>query len=486
MDTSVNEQPPAQRQYLLSGGAPRRYRRPIPVVGAEGSWLTLADGRRLLDLHGQHMCLSIGHGHPQLVAALHRAIDGLDYAADFLDTGARDEAARLLVEQTMNGPDGTGGGVRFVCSGSEATEMALILARLYTNRPVVVGRDLGFHGWTAGAAAATGVARMRSGLVLSGGTEARAVPTAHPPYPVAPAPLCASCPLGRTYPGCIDDRGTLACVNATESVLRSVGVEQVAAFLTEIWHGSGAFLVPEEYPAQIRELTRRLGILWIDDEAIGGPARTGQWWAYQHYGVRPDIVTMAKGISNAAVPVGACVVSAPIAEFIDSAWWTHSSTFSGHPLAMAAIVATLGVIEDEGLVERARKLGETLAQRMAELADRHPCVSTVTGRGLLWGIELVRDPATGERWISADRRSSPVLDGTDRVPPGGYVAEACRQRGVLLVNYAPNTVTIAPALTISENDLQFGLDVIDECLTEVDQRIGKDWLWTDGPVTNRR
>ncbi|MBO0867228.1 MAG: aspartate aminotransferase family protein [Micromonosporaceae bacterium] len=459
-------------RYVLVGGMPRDYRREMVVVAAEGSWLTLADGRRLLDLHGQHMCLAIGHRHPALVAALHQAIDGVHYAAaDFLTHDARSAAARLLIEQTLEGRDHYGA-VRFVCSGSEATEMALMLARLYTQRPVVVSRDLGFHGWTAGAAAATGVAWRRNALIAPGQTQVRQVPGPHTPYPAAPAPLCASCPLGRTYPACRDAQGTLACVNATESVLRSVGVEQVAAFITELWHGAGAFLVPDEYPAQIRALTQRLGVLWIDDEAIGGPARTGSWWAFQNYGVRPDIVTMAKGISNAAVPVGACAVSPDIASFVDGSWWTHSSTFSGHPLAAAAVVATLQVILDEDLVQRAVRLGDAVSARLAALAAAHACVSGFTGRGLLWGLELVRDPRSGARWVPADRRYSPATDGLPRMNPSRYVSAACAERGVLLVPYAPNTVTLAPALTIGEGDLWHGIDVLDECLTELDRRMG--------------
>jgi taurine--2-oxoglutarate transaminase len=452
-------------QYLLAGGVPRRYREPLTVVAAEGSWITTGDGRRLLDLHGQHMCLGVGHRHPRLVAALHRAVDGLDYAADFVEHDAKGHAAAMLVDTL--GSDWAGG-VRFVCSGSEAVEMAMMIARLHTDRPVIVTRDLAFHGWTAGAAAATGVAARRNVFTPGDGGRTRAVPGPHAPYPAAPAPLCSSCPLGRTYPGCKDADGVLACVNATERVIRSVGVEQVAAFITEIWHGAGAFLVPDEYVPQIRELTRRLGILWIDDEAIGGPARTGRWWAFQHYGVEPDIVTVAKGITSAAVPAGACVVSRPIAEVLDAGWWAHSSTFSGHPLACAAIVANLEIIHDEELTARAAALGGFLQPLLRAMVDRHPCASGLTGRGLLWGIELVRDPATGERWVAADRWFSTVADGPNQFYPGWFVARECDRRGVLLVNYAPNTVTIAPPLRVSEAELELGLAAIDESLGLLD------------------
>jgi taurine--2-oxoglutarate transaminase len=456
-------------RYLLSTGEPKQHSQPLNLVASEGAWVTTSDGRRLLDLHGQHMCIGVGHRHPRLVAALHRAVDGLDYVADFLPHEAKSRAAQLLVEDTMDSD--WAGGVRFVCSGSEATEMAMMIARLYTNRPVIVTRDLGFHGWTAGAAAATGVASRRNVFTPEAG-ETRAVPSPHAPYPAAPAPVCSSCPLGRTYPDCKDSSGTLACVNATERVIRSVGVEQVAAFLTEVWHGAGAFLVPDEYIPQIRALTDRLGILWIDDEAIGGPARTGRWWAFQHYGVNPDIVTMAKGITSAAVPAGACVVSRPISEFIDGGWWAHSSTFSGHPLTCAAVVATLEIIIDEDLVARAAKLGTFVEARLRAMVERHASVGGLTGRGLLWGIELVREPATGARWVAADRWYSTMADGPDQFYPGWFVASECKSRDVLLFNYAPNTVTIAPPLSISEKELDFGLAAIDESLDQLDRLVG--------------
>jgi taurine--2-oxoglutarate transaminase len=468
------EQPPGAPdpatpgRYVLAG-VPRKHADDLTIVDAQGSWVTLASGQRLLDLNGQHMCIGVGHRHPRMVAALHRAVDGLGYAADFAAHSAKSDAATLLVETTI-GEVGPAGAVRFVCSGSEATEMALLLARLYTNRPVVVTRDLGFHGWTSGASAATGIAPLRNMFIDLDSREARAVPSPHAPYPAAPAPLCANCPLGRTYPGCKDDRGVLACVSATERLIRSVGVEQVAAFVTEIWHGAGAFLAPDEYAPQVRDMTSRLGVLWIDDEAIGGPARTGRWWAFQHGGVRPDIVTVAKGITSAAVPAGACVVSREIADFMDTGVWTHSSTFSGHPLAMAAIAANITIIVEEGLVERAGQLGDLVQSRLREIVERHPSVAGFTGRGLLWGLELVRAPATGRRWVEADRWHSWTADKR-AFWPATYVSSECRKREVLLVDYAPNTVTVAPSLTITEAELDLGLSTIDEVLVDLDQRV---------------
>jgi taurine--2-oxoglutarate transaminase len=346
--------------------------------------------------------------------------------------------------------------------------MALLVARLYTGRPTVVTRDAAYHGWTSGAAAATGVSALRNGFRPADGSPDRPVPTPHAPYPAAPAPICSNCPLGHTYPTCKDADGRLACVRETERLIRSVGASQVAAFVTELWHGAGAFLAPDEYAPQIRELTRRLCILWIDDEAIGGPARTGRWWAFQHHGVTPDIATMAKGLSSSAVPVGACVVSHDIKRFFDDGSWAHSSTFAGHPLAMAAVVANLEIIKEEQLVARAAELGTYLGARLAELAAAHPSVSGLSGRGMVWGLELVRDPSTGQRWVPADRWPSPT-DPDPELLPSLFVTRQCLDRGVLLFTYAPNTITIGPPLTISTDELDLGLHAIDEALTALDQ-----------------
>ena len=458
--------PATAGRYALST-VPRRFRPSVPVVGAEGSWLHLADGNRLLDLHSQHMCLGVGHRHPKLVEAMHRAIDRLDYVADLFPVAERDRAAQLLVEETMGTPSWAGA-VRFVCSGSEATELAFLVARLFRNRPLIVTRDLAYHGWTTGATAATGVSALRNGLTFADGTS-RPVPGGQAPFPAAPAPICASCPLGQTYPSCKDANGTLACVNATERVIRSAGVDQVAAFITEIWHGAGAFLVPDEYVPQIRALTRRLGILWIDDEAIGGLGRTGRWWAFQHYDVNPDIVTAAKGLGSSAVPVGACLVSTEIAEFFEQTFWGHSSTFAGHPLALTAVVATLEIMIEEDLVARAAALGEQIESRLGDIVARHDCAASYSGRGLVWGIELVRDAATGQRWMAADRWRNPGIDPLDEFRPAGFVVGECLRQGVLLFSYAPNTVTIAPPLRITPEELEIGLTAVDVALERLDR-----------------
>jgi taurine--2-oxoglutarate transaminase len=255
-------------------------------------------------------------------------------------------------------------------------------------------------------------------------------------------------------------------------VIRTAGVDRVAAFITEIWHGAGAFFVPDEYVVQIRELTRRLGVLWIEDEAISGVGRTGRWWAFQHQDVTPDIMTAAKGLSSSAVPVGACLVSTEIADFFGQGWWSHSSTFAGHPLALAAVATTLEIMIEENLVTRVAELGGVVESRLKDMVARRRSAAGYSGRGVVWGVELVRDPATGARWVEADRWRNPGIDAPGTFQPTGFVVGECLRRGVLLLGYAPNTVTIAPPLRITDEELATGLDALDAALDRLDERTG--------------
>jgi taurine---2-oxoglutarate transaminase len=444
------------RKYLLHVEHTRDEYRPKVVVGAEGSWLILDDGRRLLDLHSQYMCVGVGHNHPRIRAALHKAIDEVDFVCELMTHPGKGLASKLLLEDTM---EGWAGGARFVSTGSEAVEAALLAARLYTNRPGIVVMQTSYHGWTTGAAAATMLPYLRDTFTDLATGEIRALRSTHAEFHPAPAPL-----------GLTSGEEISACVSQTERLIRAVGIENVAAFMTEIWHGAGGYMAPDEYVRQVRAMTERLGILWIDDEVIAGAGRTGQWWAYQHAGVRPDILCTAKGLTSSAVPAGAVVVSQAIADYIGNGRWAAVSTFSGHPLATAAVVANLQLMLEEHVVERVAELGETFGNGLARLVDGHRCVSGLSGRGFAWAVDLVKDSRTGELWVPADRWWTPSIDGTPAFMPGQFVADECEKSGVLLFNFLPNTVTIAPPLLTEPDDLKLALDALDQAFSALDER----------------
>ena len=445
--------------YLLLVESTRQEHRDRTVVAADGCWVTMADGRRLLDMHGQYMCVGVGHGHARMREALHRAVDGLDFVCELLDHEAKHRAAKLLVEETMEHSPWWGG-CRFVSSGSEAVEMALLVARTYMNRPVVVVSQASYHGWTTGAAASTTLPYLRNVFHDLETGEVRAAPTSHQEFHAAPAPL-----------GLSTDEEIRACAAETERTIRAAGVHNVAGFMLEIYKGAGGFLVPDLYVQLVREMTRRLGILWIDDEVIAGAGRTGKWWAFQHCGVEPDIVATAKGISSSAVPAGAVVVSKEIADYLGRGRWASVSTNSGHPLAVAAITANIELILEEHLLDHVTELGRSFGARLADLVERHPTVASVSGRGFAWSIELVRDPETEERWVPRDRWYTPGVDPEMEFRPGQFVADLCEEDGVLLFNFLPNTITLAPPLSLSAEELDLALNSLDRALTVLDDRL---------------
>jgi taurine--2-oxoglutarate transaminase len=447
------------RRFTVHPGVSAEEYRPRVAVRAEGAWIDFSDGAHLLDLHSQYACTGLGHGNERVRRALHEAVDGLDHASELFVNEARARASKLLVEDTMAGSDWAGS-VRLTNSGSEAVEAAFLFARLYTGRPIVVTRQLAFHGWTTGAAAATTIPSISNSY-----TAQEPVPYTRRPVPqggVHVAPVAMSADDERT------SDGRLRSVVETERLIRSIGVENVAGYVTELWCGAAGYLAPDEYAEQVRDMTDRLGILWIDDEVIAGMGRTGKWWAFQHHGVEPDIVCAAKGLTSAAVPGGATILSRELTSFFQRGRVSSYSTFSGHPLTAAAAVATLETMLEERTVERIAEVGAWFGQQLGQLSERHPCVSRVQGRGLAWALDLVKDAATGELWVPQDRWWTPTVDPEPELRPGLLVAEECERHGVLLLNFAPNSVTINPPFVARREDLEIALHALDQALTRLD------------------
>ncbi len=440
----------------------------LPVESAEGCYVTLADGRRIFDFANQLVCVNMGHRHPRIERAIREALDKFGYVWEGMTTEYRSRAAKLIMEDM--GVGRWAGRIRFLATGTEAVESMVLMAKLFTGRRNIVTRSYDYHGWTNALSGANGVRGYRSSLASGAGQpRIRDVPDSPSPnYHYVPAPQCYRCPIGHTYPHCKDRTGTLACVKATEHQIRVIGTETVAAFLTEPAQGAGMIHPPKEYFPQIREMTRRLGILWLDDEVMTGFGRLGEWFGYEVHNVTPDIMSVAKGVVSSALPAAGVVLSKEVASFFDGWRFSTMSTFGSHPLAMAAVVANLEAMLEENILERVRELGAYLGTRLQELQDQHPSVGLVSGRGLMWAIELVKNKETREPFVAIDRYS--IYAKTEDVPASQVVGHIAFEEGVAIGAFLPNSIRLATAFIATEADIDLGIRALDKGLTELDKQ----------------
>lgn len=419
---------------------------PIVVTRGEGSTFYDASGRAYLDFASQLVATNLGHGNAAVIEAIVAQARALPYAAPSFATEARARLSSAL--------DGVlPAGLRryfFSTSGTEANEAALKIARVVTGRSKVLSRRRSYHGATAASISVTGDPRRRpvEGLQEVPGTV------------FAPDCYCYRCPLGLSYPSC-----HVACADVVEQEIQSAG--DVAAMIVEPVVGTNGVIVPvPEYLAKIREITARNHVLLIADEVMTGWGRTGAWFAVDHWGVRPDILTTAKGITSAYVPLGLTATTPEIHERFRDEYFPHGHTYEAHPLTLAPAVAAIGEYERLGLIERSRREGAYLLERLREIGERHPSVGDVRGLGLFAAIELVRDRAARTPCNTAEEKLAGAPLVVDRV-----VAAMARE-GVYAFGWVSHLV-IAPPLIIERAELDRGLEVLDRALSEADAAVAR-------------
>ncbi|HEY4185590.1 MAG TPA: aminotransferase class III-fold pyridoxal phosphate-dependent enzyme [Polyangia bacterium] len=402
---------------------------PFEIVAGEGARFTTADGASWIDLGSMTWNANLGHGHPRMKAALTAAASRglLAYPSSVFPDKAR--AGDLLAEVTPSGLNHS-----FIClSGAEANENAVKMARLVTGRKKVVARTRSYHGATLAM------------LSLSGDPRREAFEPGLPGVVRTVDPYCYRCPVGRVPESCAHE-----CADDLEAVLRREGPDTVAAVIMEgIAGANGVFVPPPGYWKKVRDICTRHGVLLIADEVLSGFGRTGRWFAVDHDGVTPDLLTMAKGLTGGYAPGGAVVVSDAVAHHFDENVLSCGLTTYAHPLTCAAIVAAIESYRDEQLITRAAALGAWLAPRLKELARPRPHVGDVRGLGLLWGLELV---APGTR--------TPLP-----APALARLAAGLKRRHVHL-HKRENMVYLAPPLVATEDDLAAGLTSIGAALDE--------------------
>lgn len=400
---------------------------PRIVVEADGWWVTDDRGHRIIDGFAGLWCVAVGHGRPEIIDAVATQLAELDYFTTF--HGQSHPRAIELAEKVASMFDPTYGlnHVMFSSGGSEANETNFKLIRLYwalqgqDRRTTIVARHHGYHGLTIATMTATGILPMHWNF----GPEA-------PGFTHVAAPYCYKCELGLEYPSC-----RLACARTLEDLVEREGPDTIAAFIAEPVIGAGGIIPPPEgYFAEIREICDRHGILFVADEVVTGFGRTGKMFGHEQYGVRPDIVTLAKGITSGYQPLGASVIADHVWDTIverlpEHVPVSHGFTYSGHPAACAAALANLAIIEDEGLVANAADVGAYLHEQLHERLGDHESVGEIRGVGLMAGIELVADRDT-KRGFSMPHSACTMVE-LEAWERGLY----CRAMGIEVVGLAP-------------------------------------------------
>ena len=410
---------------------------PIPVAGGEGRYFWDYDGKRYLDFASQLVNVSIGHQHPKVVAAIKEQADKLCTIGPPMATEARSTLARMLAEVTPGDLTMS----FFTNGGAEANENAIKLARWYTGRHKVIARYRSYHGATAGAITLTGDPRRWpaepgiSGVVRMFDPYTYRCPAGHPD----PCPVCTGAPH-------------------LEEILQYEGAHTVAAVILETVIGTNGIIVPPDgYLQSIREVCDRHGILLIADEVMAGFGRTGKWFGVENWDVVPDIISRGEGHQlrlRAARRDGRA--GAPIANWVRDKYFAGGLTYSGHPLACASAVASIEAFKEEGIVENAAEMGGVFAEQLRGLEERHPSIGDVRGLGCFWGIELVKNRETREPLV-------PFNATGEAFAPVARVAKAALERGLYLMTHW-NVVMVCPPLTITREEIDEGISILDEAL----------------------
>jgi taurine--2-oxoglutarate transaminase len=417
---------------------------PSQLVIASGRGCRVWDhsGREYLDFSSQLVNLNLGHQHPDLVAAIQQQAGRLATIQPSMASDVRGELARRIAEVAPGDLDT----VFFTNGGADANEYAVRMARAVTGRRKVLSMYRSYHGGTATAISLTGDPRRWANEPSDGSV-------AHFLGPYA---------YRSSFHSDSPEQEAERALAHLEQVITLEGASTIAAIILETVVGTNGVLVPPPgYLQGVRALADRYGIVYIADEVMVGFGRIGEWFAVNRFGVVPDLITFAKGVNSGYVPLGGVVISQRIASHFDTVAFMGGLTYSGHPLACAAGVATFEVFERDGILERVRDLGErVVGPRLRAMAERHPSVGDVRGEGLFWAIELVRDRETREPLVPFN------ASGADAAPMA-QLAAACKQAGLWpFVHF--NRMHVAPPLVISEQELVRGLDIIDEALTVAD------------------
>lgn len=420
------------REHVFHSWSAQAALDPLVLAGGSGSHVWDASGRRYLDFSSQLVNTNIGHQHPRVVEAIRAQASTLTTIAPSTAALVRGEAAERILARAPAGFSK----VFFTNGGADANENAIRMARLHTGRDKVVSHYRSYHGNTGAAVVATG--------------DWRRVPNE---YARGHVHVFGPYPYRSEFWSTTPEQEAERALHHLERVIQSEGPTSVAAILLETIPGTAGVLVPPPgYLRGVREIADRYGIVLILDEVMAGFGRTGRWLALDGFDVVPDLITFAKGVNSGYVPAGGVMISDAIARTFDVRVFPGGLTYSGHPLAMAAIVATLDAMADEGIVDNAAAVGrDVIGPGLAALTDRNPLVGEVRGLGVFWAVELVRDRATRE----------PVDASVI-----GRVRTGALERGLLPFT-ADNRVHVVPPCVVTPAEAAHGLEILGDVLDAV-------------------
>ncbi|MDL2336029.1 MAG: aminotransferase class III-fold pyridoxal phosphate-dependent enzyme [Chloroflexota bacterium] len=424
------------KQYTLYEWSAQSAVDPIPVERAEGVYFYSPDGKRYLDFNSQLMSVNIGHGDKRVVRAITEQAEKLAYANPFMAHEPRALLGKKLAEIAPGDIDV----FFFTNGGAEANENAIKLARQATGRHKILARYRSYHGATGQVINATGDPRRWAAETGVWGVVR--IPDFQPWGEAAP-------------------RDVASVLRETEQVIVYEGPQTIAAMIIEPVVGTNGILIPPDGLMQgLREICTRYGIWLIADEVMSGFGRTGRWWAVDHWDVVPDLITMAKGLTASYLPLGAVGMRRSVAETFRDKVFYGGLTYNSHPMGCAAALATIGVYEEDGLIDRAAMMGEVMARHHADLMARHPSVGAVRNIGLFGMIDVVRSRDPFEPM-------APYNGTSDEMKA---IAKHCRDNG-LYTMYRWNGIHTNPPLTITEEQLAEGFAIIDKALDISDQSV---------------
>ena len=427
--------------YTLFSWSKQKDLHPIAVKYARGVYLYDYEDRRYLDFCSGLVNVNIGHGNQRVTQAVTRQMQAVSYVSPSCVTEARGELGKKLASIAPGNLNKT----LFSVGGADAIDNAIKLARLYTGRHKIIARYRAYHGAAYGA--------------MSAGGDPRKLPLDSQQVPNivhVEDPYCYRCPWGKSLQTCSRE-----CVSHIERVIEFEGPENIAAILMEGESGSsGCIKYPPDYLRKIRALCDRHGILLIADEVMSGFGRTGEWFWVDYHGVVPDMIATAKGITSGYLPMGALIVSDPIAAYFDDRVLWLGLTYSAHPVCCAAALEVLKIYEDERMIENARTMGEYLRHQMEGLAKKHPSIGDFRNTGLLSCIELVKNRRTKEPMAPFNAKGADMAIMNK-------LGERLKELG-LYTFIRWNYVFVAPPLCISSSEMDEGLAIISEALSITD------------------